>query len=227
MIDKRLDVVGALMQDEMLRRKLGAHLAACHDLPRALQRLTLNRESGGPRDMRQVGETLATAMSIRTDLVDTQLAPFCVALGKHDALSKELLSAIIETNVPSRASDGGAIAQGYSTELDDMKSGKTHLQSSISLLATKYQQATGVKGLEVRSIYKQGYFVTVPKKNKEVLMNDPNFWLESETETETKWTTAELRRMNNTHRDSEKEILELEVELYEVLRWKVRCLFDP
>ena len=73
-------------------------------------------------------------------------------------------------------------------------------------------------------MYKQGYFITVPKKYKEVLANNPNFWLESETETETKWTTAELRRMNSTHKDSEKGILELEMELYEKLRLKVSLL---
>ena len=69
--------------------------------------------------MRQVGETLATAMKLKTDLADTQLVSFCAALGTHDALSKELLSAIVETGVPSRVSDGGAIALGYSTELDE------------------------------------------------------------------------------------------------------------
>ena len=74
MIDRRLDVVSVLMQNEMLRRKLVDHLENCYDLPRALQRLTLNRESGGPRDMRQVGETLATAMKLKADIADTQLA---------------------------------------------------------------------------------------------------------------------------------------------------------
>lgn len=214
-------MVSVLIQNEMLRRRLIGNLGNCYDLPRALQRLTLNRESGGPRDMRHVGETLLTAMKVKADLADSQLASFCVALGTHNALSKELLSAIVETNVPSRVSDGGAIALAYSTELDSMKLGKTDLQSDISLLATKYQQETGLKTLDVKSVYKHGYFISIPKKNKEVLSNNPNFWLESETETETRWTTAELRRMNGTHKDSEKEILEFEMELYEKLRLKV------
>ena len=47
---------------------------------------------------------------------------------------------MVETSVPSRVSDGGAIALGYSTELDNMKLGKTDL--TIRYLPTSHKVST-------------------------------------------------------------------------------------
>lgn len=135
-------MVDVFFRDEVLRRKIGGHLSQCYDMARALQRLSLNRDVGGPRDLRQIGATLERAMALKKDLEGTMFA--CLPWGNHDSLARELLTAITDEGIPSRPSEGGLIAAGYAASLDEMRRRSVDLREHIESLAIKLRQETGI-----------------------------------------------------------------------------------
>ncbi|NBC33518.1 MAG: DNA mismatch repair protein MutS [Alphaproteobacteria bacterium] len=176
-IDRRLDAVQMLLDDEPLRADLRETLRACPDIERALGRLGLGR--GGPRDLAAVRDGLAQATAIRTRLLAPSLAglpPLVEAaihdLGEHSVLVDRLDRALA-SELPVLARDGGFIASGYHAALDEQRTLRDESRRLIAGLQAEYVKLTGVSGLKIRHNNVIGYFVEVTATHADKLAGPP------------------------------------------------------
>ncbi|MEM9270886.1 MAG: DNA mismatch repair protein MutS, partial [Pseudomonadota bacterium] len=120
-ITKRLDAIDWCFSPDGQSLHLRETLRHVPDMERALQRLSLNR--GGPRDLGALRQALEQAGDLAARLpqsVPETLAQAAEALKGHDDLL-DMLQAALVAEPPVLARDGGFIATGYSSELDEVR----------------------------------------------------------------------------------------------------------
>jgi DNA mismatch repair protein MutS len=188
-----------LMPREELRRALNGIL----DLERLLARLSL--DSAGPRDVRALAASLAKLPGLKVALQALQ-APQWRVLSEHlDPLQE--VTALIETTLvpepPLTMADGGAIAAGVDTELDELRGISSTGRQSIAAIEERERQRTGIASLKVRYNSVFGYYIEITKSNlkqapadyerKQTLVNAERFTTPELKEYEIKILTAHDR----------------------------------
>jgi DNA mismatch repair protein MutS len=171
-IDRRLDLVAALLQASDVRERLRGALRALPDIGRALGRVAAGR--GSPRDLGQLRDGLGEGYRLRDLLATLSPAPALLtdllpALTGHGALIDGLTRALVPTP-PIEAGGGGYIAEGYDAALDALRASGGEGRRAIAALEACYRQATGVAQLRIRHNNVLGYHVEVPAKGADTLM---------------------------------------------------------
>src|SRR6476620_6585648 len=120
-IEQRLDAVGELRQQTILRAELREQLGGILDLERLLAKVTLG--SAGPRDLLALGRSLEKIPSLRR-CFDTHQAQRLRSL--HDRLDElsdvaNLILEAIGDEPPINLADGGTIRAGFNPELDELR----------------------------------------------------------------------------------------------------------
>lgn len=171
-IEARLELVGWLHDDPILREDLRAVLRALPDVGRALGRVVAGR--GSPRDLGQLRDGLSEAQRVRDHLLRRADRPALLdallpALGGHGALV-DLYSRALVPTPPTERSQGGFIAEGYDHALDALRQTASNSRRAIAALEAKYRDETGVAALKIRHNGVLGYFIEVPAKHADRLM---------------------------------------------------------
>ena len=171
-IEARLDLVQRLHDDGGLRESLRTTLRSLPDIGRALGRIAAGR--GSPRDLGQLRDGLdgAWLLGERIDgLADLPalLADIAPRLRGHGALI-DLLKRALVPMPPIDASDGGYIAEGYDSALDDLRDVGAGGRRAIAALEAEYRARTGTTALKIRHNGVLGYHVEVPARVADPLM---------------------------------------------------------
>ncbi|THD38068.1 MAG: DNA mismatch repair protein MutS [Sphingomonas sp.] len=171
-IEARLDLVQRLHDDGALRDSLRATLRSLPDIGRALGRIAAGR--GSPRDLGQLRDGLdgAWLLGERIDVLATPpalLAEIAPRLRGHGALI-DLLKRALVPMPPIDASDGGYIAEGYDSALDDLRDIGAGGRRAIAALEAEYRGRTGASALKIRHNGVLGYHVEVPARVADPLM---------------------------------------------------------
>jgi DNA mismatch repair protein MutS len=164
-INARLDAVAFFADDERLREASRQVLRRCPDIERAMARLALGR--GGPRDLAALRDTLGESAALRRLLGEAPAAakPMPVLraerdLGEHAAFVERLRRALAP-ELPLVTRDGGFIAGGYSTELDELRLLRDESRRTVANLQARYAAETGVPSLKIRHNNVLGYYIEV------------------------------------------------------------------
>ncbi len=171
-IEGRLALVHWLHVDPLNRAQLRDTLRAVPDLGRALGRLVAGRSS--PRDLGQVRDGLRDALAIRnmlSDLPDTPalLAELLPQLGGHGALI-DMLDRALVSSPPTERTNGGFIAEGYDASLDELREISGNARRAIAAMEARYRDETGIASLKIKHNGVLGYFIEVPAKHADALM---------------------------------------------------------
>jgi len=171
-IERRLDLVQRFHDDGGLRESLRATLRSLPDIGRALGRIAAGR--GSPRDLGQLRDGLdgAWLLGERIDgLADPPplLADIAPRLRGHGALI-DLYKRALVPMPPIDASDGGYIAEGYDSALDDLRDVGAGGRRAIAALEAEYRSRTGAAALKIRHNGVLGYHVEVPARAADPLM---------------------------------------------------------
>ena len=171
-IHQRLELVQWLLDDSLLREDLRSLLRALPDVGRALGRLVAGR--GSPRDLGQLRDGLGEARRIHDHLQTRAnrpelLARLLPALTGHGALVELYTQALIPSP-PTERSQGGFIAEGYDHALDALRQTSGNARRAIAALEAKYRDETGVSALKIRHNGVLGYFIEVPARHADRLM---------------------------------------------------------
>ena len=165
LINARLDLVECFVRDERFRDDIRAFLKECPDMARALSRLTLGR--GGPRDLAGLRDGLDATARIRPlvlarpeAVAGSLLRAAGADLGEHATLVDRLARALGE-ELPLLARDGGFIAGGYSSDLDEWRSLRDESRRMMAALQARYVEETGVASLKIRHNNVLGYYIEV------------------------------------------------------------------
>jgi DNA mismatch repair protein MutS len=171
-IAARLELVEWLHDDVLLREDLRAALRSLPDMGRALGRVVAGR--GSPRDLGQLRDGLSGARTVadrlaRRDDLPELLRAQLPDLGGHGALVDHLDRALVPSP-PTERGQGGYIAAGYDAVLDVLRETAGNARRAIARLEAKYREQTGVSALKIKHNNVLGYFIEVPQRHADRLM---------------------------------------------------------
>ncbi len=172
-IEARLALVQFFHEDQLLREGTQNMLRALPDIGRALGRVAAGR--GSPRDLGQLRDGLQAALVLKSklsfyhDKAPPLLQEILPLLTGHGALIDLLLRALT-ASPPTEAAHGGYIAEGYDAALDDLRHAGANGRKAIAALEARYKEQTSVSALKIKHNAVLGYFIEVPAKHGDALM---------------------------------------------------------
>ncbi|RMD49006.1 MAG: DNA mismatch repair protein MutS, partial [Alphaproteobacteria bacterium] len=227
-IRARHDSVAFFAEDPGRRDEVRRLLRRQPDLERALTRLSLER--GGPRDLAAVRDALGAAAEVAKALggvdLPEELAAARAALtpGKAVEALRARLEGALVAEPPALARDGGFIAPGWHSELDEARSLRDEGRGHIAALQTKYQELTGISSLKLKHNNVLGYFVETPATHARKMMAPPlseTFIHRQTTASAVRFTTLELSELERRILGAADRALALEKRLFAELAGEV------
>jgi DNA mismatch repair protein MutS len=215
-IEQRLDAVGELLQQTILRAELRKQLAGILDLERLLAKVTLG--SAGPRDLLALGRSLEKVPALKR-CFETHRAERLRIL--HDALDEltdvaTLILDAIADEPPINLTDGGTIRAGHHAELDDLRDLSQNGKQYIAQIESRERQRTGIGSLKIRFNNVFGYYIEITKANQHLAPAD--YERKQTLANAERYTTPELKDYERKVLDAEEKILELEKEIFAGVR---------
>ncbi|MEC9103233.1 MAG: DNA mismatch repair protein MutS, partial [Pseudomonadota bacterium] len=198
-INDRLAAVDAMVADRPTAKSLRVALRRVPDLDRALSRLAIDR--AGPRDLAAIRNGLTQAEAITAQLSTADLPPLMAqatgALTGHDDLLS-LLDAALVAEPPLLTRDGGFIAPGFDTELDESRQLRDEGRGVIAAMQTEYADLTGIPSIKIKHNNVLGYFIEVTATHADKMLSEPlneTFKHRQTTANQLRFTTPELSEM--------------------------------
>ncbi|HSG37195.1 MAG TPA: DNA mismatch repair protein MutS, partial [Paracoccaceae bacterium] len=210
--------VAWLLENTRLAADLGSQLRATHDVDRALSRLALDR--GGPRDMAAIRDTAAIAAKVHEGLSSAKppagLSSFAESLvGLSDLV--DLLDAALVAEPPLLARDGGYVAPGYDTDLDEARELRDHGRGVVAGMQADYADLAGVSSLKIKHNNVLGYFIETTATHAEKMMAPPlneTFIHRQTTANQIRFTTVKLSEIETRILNAGAHALEIEKRIY-------------
>ncbi|MEZ5911139.1 MAG: DNA mismatch repair protein MutS [Paracoccaceae bacterium] len=223
-IHARLESVRFLLGQSRFRAELRDRLRKVPDMDRALSRLSVDR--GGPRDLAAIRNGLEQASEMAESLkllAATRLAGAAADLAGHDALVSGLGAALV-AEPPLLARDGGFIAKGYDSELDEARQLRDEGRGVIAQRQAGFVAQTGIQSLKIRHNNVLGYFIETTATHAEKMLSPPlseHFIHRQTTANQVRFTTVELSELETRILNAGGRALEIEKRLYDRLKQRV------
>lgn len=219
-ISNRHDMVQFFLENYAVRANLREILKRIPDIERALSRVCMGK--AGPRDLASIRNGLAESLILSEILeysgieLPSGIISYLSGLGSHDVLVAKLREALREEVSVSLARDGGYIADGYHSKLDEMRALRDNGQSKIVDLREKYRAETGVNALKITHNNVLGFFVEVTPLHSGKI-TDEKFIHRQTLANAVRYTTLELRQLESDILNARENALRLEMMLFEEL----------
>lgn len=211
-IAARLDVTEYFYQSATKLEALRAVLKQCPDIERSLSRLSVGR--GGPRDLASIKQGLGLVDDLRKVIGDEwpkAVQALSGHLGDHQALVAHLESALSE-NLPLLAREGGFVASGYTSALDELTLLRDSSKKMIAGLQAKYSESSGVTSLKIKHNNILGYHVEVTAQHKDKLGED--FIHRQTMANSMRFTTVELSELEKKIMGAADQALAIEMQIF-------------
>jgi DNA mismatch repair protein MutS len=232
-IRERLDAVEAFLDATADRLRLREDLAGAPDMSRALTRLTLDR--GGPRDLAAIAAGLSVARRLADDLqafaeAGPEIGRIATGLAAAPADIATTVRAALDEELPLLKRDGGFVARGYRTELDEARAWRDESRQMIAALQQTYVELTGIRVLKVRHNGVLGYFVEVPAAHAPPLLAEPlnrTFIHRQTMAGAVRFSTTELSDLEGRIATAGERALGIELAVYNELNAAVLAASEP
>ncbi len=226
-IRARHDAVQALVDSASFREALVGALQQVADIERLCGKLSL--ASGGPRDLKALARSLEVLPQVAKVLPAGKTTLLAALAGPLDhaevkALSATLSKALVE-DPPAVQGDGGFIARGFHTELDEFALLASNGKDYLAKLEVREREATGIGSLKVRYNRVFGYYLEVSKANLHLV---PKEWIRKQTTVGgERYVTEELKTYEEKVLTADEKRVAIELELFEDLRKRVVACAGP
>ncbi|MBV8728847.1 MAG: DNA mismatch repair protein MutS, partial [Acidobacteriia bacterium] len=216
-IEHRLNAVGDMIAQTILRSELRKQLAGILDIERLLAKVTLG--TAGPRDLLALGHSLEKIPALQQLLISE---PRPSGSGpKLDPLPDvtNLILQAISDDPPLNLADGGTIRSGFNPELDELRDLSLNSRQYIAQIEARERQRTGIQSLKVRFNNVFGYYIEITRPNLPLVPAD--YERKQTLANAERFTTPELKDYETKVLDAEDKILTLEKELFAQVRKSV------
>ena len=220
-IERRHDIVEAIVQANDQREALGELLARIGDLERLAGKLATQRIN--PREARQLHRALATLPELQSTLReasnDVQPNQGSSLKSVADAIDAcvelaQLLDKTLQVDAPVSLAKGEVIAPEVDAELDQWRSDVTNAQVLLNELRTREAEATGIGSLKVGFNNVFGYYLEVTNKYKNQGLI-PGHWVRKQTLANAeRYISEELNALEERLTGAKEKIATREAELY-------------
>jgi DNA mismatch repair protein MutS len=214
---ERLDAVEALGGDSVDARAgpLRKHLAGCADVERITARISLR--SARPRDLSGLRQTLRLLPDLTAPLTGTEsarLAALRTDLQPRSALL-DLLARAIQPEPAAVLREGGVIADGYDSELDELRAIQNDCGAFLLDLETRERGRTGIANLRVEYNRVHGFYIEVTHANADKVPDD--YRRRQTLKNAERYITPELKAFEDKALSAQERALAREKLLYEAL----------
>lgn len=211
-IERRQEGVDYLVREAEPLARLGEQLSRMGDLERLIAKVATAKI--GPRECVQLKNSLLAVLPVRGLLEASgtnALQEMAEALDPCDPLVERIQAVLVE-EAPAGMAKGGAIAAGFSPELDELRglaeSGKDYLDQMLE----RESERTGITSLKIASNNVFGYYIEVRNTHKDKV---PETWIRKQTLVSAeRYITEELKEYEAKILGAEERILELEQQLF-------------
>jgi DNA mismatch repair protein MutS len=215
-IEARLDAVGDLLGETMVRAQVRGELSGVLDIERLLAKITIG--SAGPRELLALGRSLEKIPLLKKT-IEGRSAGRLRALEDHldevPEVRDKILHAIADAP-PINITDGGTIRAGYNGELDELRDLRQNGRQYIAQIESRERVRTGIQSLKVRFNNVFGYYIEISKANQHLAPAD--YERKQTLVNAERFTTGELKDYERKVLDAEEKILVLEKELFGEVR---------
>ncbi len=226
----RQQMIGDLISEPYLLGQIRETLKAIRDIERTVGRLA--QTGGNARDLQVLRTALEQIPSLRADLEALRVRGFgmeTLCEGEPHSLQSrllaelhplphvvDLLSRAIVDEPPGDPKDGGMFRDGYSAQLDELRSASREGKTWIAQLQERLIEETGIKSLKVRFTSVFGYFIEVTKSNLGAV---PPTWHRKQTVANgERYITPELKEVESKILGADERAKALEFDLFVQLR---------
>ena len=222
-LDQRLDAIEVLLKGYH-EAPIRLVLKDISDIERVLSRIALG--SARPRDLVQLRQACAQIPYLRhamhtmvTQQQSMLLSQLNEELGDFNGLHQRLMAAIVE-NPPVLLRDGNVIAEGFDTELDELRQIRDHAGQFLIDLEIKEREATGINTLKIGYNRVSGYYIELTRAQAE---QAPDHYIRRQTlKNAERYITLELKSFEDKVLSSESRALAREKMLFEMLLAELR-----
>ena len=218
-IEERLDAVEDLYNAVGMRGRLIESLKGVYDLERILSRVSC--QSANARDLIALRLTLQRVPEIAAALSGARsalLARQAQEIDPDGDLGQQLERALVD-DPPLSVREGGLIRDGFSAELDELRSITRDSKGWINRLRESQIKRTGIQNLKIGYNQVFGYYIEVTKSN---LRSVPPDYIRKQTLVNAeRFVTPELKEKEEIILNAEEKINGLECRLFEELRGAV------
>lgn len=222
-IQNRLDFVEVLNNDFAVLAEIRNILADIYDIERIMVRITGN--SNSPKDMIQLKTSFKDLDKLyeNLQLFNTEI------LGDLESLKflrsiYDLLNISLTEDPPYSPKEGGLIKEGYSDELDLLKSTSINSKTWIVDYERELKEETGISKLKIKYNKILGYFIEISNSHLDKV---PEYFIRKQTLVNSeRFFTKKLKDTEMQILNSKDKINALEYNLYEEIRKKILSRYD-
>ncbi len=215
-IELRQDAVQELKENLPTLTAIRELLSNIADMERIAARISTLRAS--PRDLLGLARTLRQVPKLRELLSGLQASLNARLAQQCDSMDElaGLLESAVEPDCPTHLRDGGFIRNGFSQELDRLRSISTDGQSWLRNYQKQESQRTGIANLKVGFNKVFGYYIEITNASADKVPAD---YIRKQTvKNAERYITEQLKEYENEVLTAEERALELEQRLFEDLR---------
>ncbi|MDM1272075.1 DNA mismatch repair protein MutS [Acinetobacter indicus] len=223
LLDARLDATEAILtgyHDAPIRLVL----KEISDIERVLSRVALG--SARPRDLVQLRQACAQIPYLRhavQPIVNAGQSKYLQQLneelGDFQGLYQRLMAAIVE-QPPVLLRDGNVIAEGFDSELDELRQIRDHAGQFLIDLEIQERERTGINTLKIGYNRVSGYYIELSRTQAE---QAPEHYIRRQTlKNAERYITPELKSFEDKVLSSESRALAREKMLFEMLLDELR-----
>ncbi|MEA3152735.1 MAG: mismatch repair protein MutS, partial [Betaproteobacteria bacterium] len=208
----RLDALAAFLVTGVQARAQTT-LKGCVDVERITARIAL--KSARPRDLSGLCDTLKRLPDLASALADTtsgRLRELAAALDTHGDIVC-VLGCSIRPEPAAVVREGGVIADGYDTELDELRSIQNNCGQFLLDLEARERQRSGIANLKVEYNRVHGFYIEVTRAQTEKVPDD--YRRRQTLKNAERYITPELKAFEDKALSAQERALAREKHLYE------------
>ncbi len=215
-ITERYDIIEKLLTEFILKEELVRNLNEVYDLERLAGRISYGNLNA--RDLLQLKNSLKVLPDIKRILEEIKYPKTIDTLDDvYDLLEKS-----INDDAPVTVREGGLIKEGYSSELDELKSISSGSKDFILKIEQDERERTGIKNLKVGFNKVFGYYIEVSKGNIPLIKDEYGYDRKQTLANCERFITPLLKEKENIILGAEEKIINLEYKLFMEIRDYVR-----
>ncbi len=214
LLNQRYSCIESLMQSERYQ-SIHDTLRQVGDIERISARIAL--KTARPRDLLVLRNTLAVIPTLHEQVLQTENPHLQDLLQKMPAQPSllELLQKAVIDNPPVLIRDGGVIAPGYNTELDELRNLSQNADQFLLDMETRERESTGISTLKVKYNRVHGYYIEISRLHTDKV---PEHYTRKQTlKSAERYITAELKAFEDKVLSARDKSLAFEKALYDQL----------
>jgi len=213
-LNARLNALSTLNEQGIIF-DLQETLKSVGDIERITTRISMH--TARPRDLVTLAHSLTQVLALKkslNDIKDQEIIDLNQSLGSHTDVIETIKKAIKE-NPPVIIRDGGVIADGYNSELDELRAISTDASQYMLDFEQREKDESGISALKVGYNRVHGYFIEISKLHSD---KAPEHYIRRQTlKAVERYTTPELKVFEDKVLSAKERSLACEKGIYQDL----------